>query len=66
MREQQRMLEAELSKWTGFDWEYRHGGKHTKIVIKVGERRRLCPFFTDAGMPPLDAEQRHAITPSLE
>jgi hypothetical protein len=38
------MLEAELSKWTGFNWEYQHGGRHTKIVLKVGERQRKCPF----------------------
>lgn len=44
MREQQKMLEAELSKWTGFTWDYQNGGKHTKIVLRVGDRRRCCPF----------------------
>lgn len=44
MREQQKMLENELSKWTGFTWEYQHGGRHTKIVLRKGERRRICPF----------------------
>lgn len=44
MREQQRMIEAELSNWTGFEWEYQQGGKHKKVVVKVGERRGICPF----------------------
>lgn len=44
MREQQKLLESELSKWTGFTWEYQHGGRHKKIVLRNGERRRICPF----------------------
>jgi hypothetical protein len=44
MREQQKMLETELSKWTGFSWNIQHGGRHTKIVLHRGEQRRACPF----------------------
>lgn len=44
MREQQKMLETELSKWTGFSWAIEHGGKHSKVVLHRGEQRRSCPF----------------------
>lgn len=44
MKEQQKMLEAELSKWAGFTWEYEHGGRHKRVVLRNGDRRRICPF----------------------
>lgn len=44
MREQQKLLEQELSRWTGFQWSYEHGGRHKKIVLQKEGQRRICPF----------------------
>jgi len=44
MREQQKMLEAELAKWTGFTWGCRNGGRHKQIVLENEGHRRICPF----------------------
>jgi hypothetical protein len=38
------MIEVELSKWTGFEWEYDECGKHPKVVVRRGDQRRICPF----------------------